>query len=318
MRAVITGGTGFLGSHLCDRLIAEGWEVLALDNLITSGESNVSHLAKNPRFRVERGDVTEHIDVAGPVDYVLHLASPASPFDYLKFPIETMKVGSMGTHNALGLALAKKAKFFLASTSECYGDPEVSPQPEEYWGRVNPIGPRAVYDEAKRFAEAMTMAYHRYYGVDTHIVRIFNTYGPRMRLSDGRALPNFVHQGLMGKPITVYGDGKQTRSFCYVSDLIEGIYRLMLSDEHLPTNIGNPQEITILQFAERVREHFPDAPPIIFEPLPQDDPKQRCPDISKAKRLLGWEPKVVLKEGLQMTLEYFKENFAKNQRVVVE
>jgi dTDP-glucose 4,6-dehydratase len=318
MRAVITGGTGFLGSHLCDRLIAEGWEVLALDNLITSGESNVSHLAKNPGFRVERGDVTEHIDVAGPVDYVLHLASPASPFDYLKFPIETMKVGSMGTHNALGLALAKKAKFFLASTSECYGDPEVSPQPEEYWGRVNPIGPRAVYDEAKRFAEAMTMAYHRYYGVDTHIVRIFNTYGPRMRLSDGRALPNFVHQGLMGKPITVYGDGKQTRSFCYVSDLIEGIYRLMLSDEHLPTNIGNPQEITILQFAERVREHFPDAPPIIFEPLPQDDPKQRCPDISKAKRLLGWEPKVGLKEGLQMTLEYFKENFAKNQRVVVE
>jgi dTDP-glucose 4,6-dehydratase len=315
---VVTGGTGFLGSHLCDRLIAEGWEVLALDNLITSGESNISHLAKNPRFRVERGDVTEHIDVAGPVDYVLHLASPASPFDYLKFPIETMKVGSMGTHNALGLALAKKAKFFLASTSECYGDPEVSPQPEEYWGRVNPIGPRAVYDEAKRFAEAMTMAYHRYYDVDTHIVRIFNTYGPRMRLSDGRALPNFVHQGLMGKPITVYGDGKQTRSFCYVSDLIEGIYRLMLSDEHLPTNIGNPQEITILQFAERVREHFPDAPPIIFEPLPQDDPKQRCPDISKAKRLLGWEPKVGLKEGLQMTLEYFKENFAKDQRVVVE
>jgi dTDP-glucose 4,6-dehydratase len=318
MRAVVTGGTGFLGSHLCDRLIAEGWEVLALDNLITSGESNVSHLAKNPRFRVERGDVTKHIDVAGPVDYVLHLASPASPFDYLKFPIETMKVGSTGTHNALGLALAKKAKFFLASTSECYGDPEVSPQPEEYWGRVNPIGPRAVYDEAKRFAEAMTMAYHRYYDVDTHIVRIFNTYGPRMRLSDGRALPNFVHQGLMGKPITVYGDGNQTRSFCYVSDLIEGIYRLMLSDEHLPTNIGNPQEITILQFAERVREHFPDAPPIIFEPLPQDDPKQRCPDISKAKRLLGWEPKVGLKEGLQMTLDYFKENFAKNERVVVE
>jgi dTDP-glucose 4,6-dehydratase len=311
MRAVITGGTGFLGSHLCDRLIAEGWEVLALDNLITSGESNVSHLAKNPRFRVERADVTEHIDVSGPVDYVLHFASPASPFDYLKFPIETMKVGSMGTHNALGLALAKKAKFFLASTSECYGDPEISPQPEEYWGRVNPIGPRAVYDEAKRFAEAMTMAYHRYYGVDTHIVRIFNTYGPRMRLSDGRALPNFVHQGLRGKPITVYGDGKQTRSFCYVSDLIEGIYRLMLSDEHLPTNVGNPQEITILQFAERVREHFKDAPPIIFEPLPQDDPKQRCPDISKAKKLLGWEPKVGLKEGLQVTMDYFKENFAK-------
>jgi dTDP-glucose 4,6-dehydratase len=318
MRAVITGGTGFLGSHLCDRLIEEGWEVLALDNLITSGESNVSHLRKNPRFRVERADVTEHIDVAGPVDYVLHFASPASPFDYLKFPIETMKVGSMGTHNALGLALAKKAKFFLASTSECYGDPEISPQPEEYWGRVNPIGPRAVYDEAKRFAEAMTMAYHRYYDVDTHIVRIFNTYGPRMRLNDGRALPNFVHQALTGKPITVYGDGTQTRSFCYVSDLIEGIYRLMLSDEHLPTNIGNPQEITILQFAERIREHFENAAPIIFEPLPQDDPKQRCPDISKAKRLLEWEPKVGLKEGLQVTMDYFKEQFAINPRVGVE
>ena len=317
MRAVITGGTGFLGSHLCDRLIAEGWEVLALDNLITSGESNVSHLAKNSRFRVERADVTEYIEVAGPVDYVLHFASPASPFDYLKFPIETMRVGSVGTHNALGLARAKKAKFFLASTSECYGDPEVSPQSEEYWGRVIPIGPRAVYDEAKRFAEAMTMAYHRYYGVDTHIVRIFNTYGPRMRLNDGRALPNFVHQALTGKPITVYGDGKQTRSFCYVSDLIEGIYRLMLSDEHLPTNIGNPHEMTILQFAERIREHFKDARPIIFEPLPQDDPKQRCPDITKAKRILGWEPKVGLKEGLQVTMDYFKEQFAKNPPVGV-
>jgi dTDP-glucose 4,6-dehydratase len=317
MRAVITGGTGFLGSHLCDRLIAEGWEVLALDNLITSGESNVSHLVKNSRFRVERADVTEYIEVAGPVDYVLHFASPASPFDYLKFPIETMRVGSVGTHNALGLARAKKAKFFLASTSECYGDPEVSPQPEDYWGRVNPIGPRAVYDEAKRFAEAMTMAYHRYYGVDTHIVRIFNTYGPRMRLNDGRALPNFVHQALTGRPITVYGDGKQTRSFCYVSDLIEGIYRLMLSDEHEPTNIGNPEEITILQFAERVREHFEDARPIIFEPLPQDDPKQRCPDITKATRILGWEPKVGLKEGLQATMDYFKEQFAKNPPVGV-
>ena len=317
MRAVITGGTGFLGSHLCDRLIAEGWEVLALDNQITSGESNVSHLEGNPRFRVERADVTEHVDVAGPVDYVLHFASPASPFDYLKFPIETMRVGSEGTHHSLGLARAKKAKFFLASTSECYGDPEFSPQSEEYWGRVNPIGPRAVYDEAKRFAEAMTMAYHRYYGVDTRIVRIFNTYGPRMRLNDGRALPNFVHQALTGRPITVYGDGNQTRSFCYVSDLIEGIYRLMLSDEHLPTNIGNPEEITILQFAERVREHFEDARPIIFEPLPQDDPKQRCPDITKAKRILGWEPKVGLKEGLQVTMDYFKEQFAKNPPVGV-
>jgi len=314
MRAVITGGAGFLGSHLCDRLIAEGWEVLALDNLITSAESNVSHLRKNPRFRLEHVDVCERIEVTGKVDYVLHFASPASPFDYLKFPIETMKVGSVGTNNALGLARAKKAKFFLASTSECYGDPEVSPQPEEYWGRVNSIGPRAVYDEAKRFAEAMTMAYYRYYAVDTRIVRIFNTYGPRMRLNDGRALPNFVHQALTGRPFTVYGEGKQTRSFCYVSDLIEGIYRLMLSDEHLPTNIGNPHEITILQFAERIREHFENAPPIIFEALPQDDPKQRCPDITKAKRILGWEPKVGLKEGLQVTMDYFKEQFAKNPR----
>ncbi len=317
MRAVITGGTGFLGSHLCDRLIAEGWEVVALDNLITSGESNVSHLARNPRFRVERTDVCERIEVAGPLDYVLHFASPASPFDYLKFPIETMRVGSVGTQNALGLARAKKAKFFLASTSECYGDPEVSPQPEEYWGHVNSIGPRAVYDEAKRFAEAMTMAYYRYYNVDTRIVRIFNTYGPRMRLNDGRALPNFVHQALTGKPITVYGKGDQTRSFCYVSDLIEGIYRLMLSGEHLPTNIGNPQEITILQFAEKIREHFENPPPIIFEALPQDDPKQRCPDITKAKRILGWEPKVGLNEGLQVTMAHFKEQFAKNPPVGV-
>jgi dTDP-glucose 4,6-dehydratase len=247
----------------------------------------------------------------------LHFASPASPFDYLKFPIETMRVGSVGTQNALGLARAKKAKFFLASTSECYGDPEVSPQPEEYWGHVNSIGPRAVYDEAKRFAEAMTMAYYRYYNVDTRIVRIFNTYGPRMRLNDGRALPNFVHQALTGKPITVYGKGDQTRSFCYVSDLIEGIYRLMLSGEHLPTNIGNPQEITILQFAEKIREHFENAPPIIFEALPQDDPKQRCPDITKAKRILGWEPKVGLNEGLQVTMAHFKEQFAKNPPVGV-
>jgi dTDP-glucose 4,6-dehydratase len=312
MRAVITGGSGFLGSHLCDRLIAEGWEVLALDNFITSGESNVRHLGKDSRFALERMDVSERMEVAGPVDYVLHFASPASPFDYLKFPIETMKVGSVGTNNALGLARAKKAKFFLASTSECYGDPEISPQPEEYWGRVNSIGPRAVYDEAKRFSEAMTMAYYRHFAVDTHIVRIFNTYGPRMRLNDGRALPNFAHQALTGKPLTVYGEGKQTRSFCYVSDLIEGIYRLMLSEEHLPTNIGNPQEITILQFAELIRGHFENAPPIIFDALPQDDPKQRCPDITKAKRILGWEPKLGLKEGLDVTMAYFKEQFAKN------
>jgi len=311
MRAVVTGGAGFLGSHLCERLIAEGWDVLALDNLVTGVDSNLGHLLKHPRFRIARADVSKYIDVPGPVDYVLHFASPASPVDYLKMPIPTLKVGALGTHNALGLALAKNAKFFLASTSECYGDPEISPQHEEYWGHVNAIGPRGVYDEAKRYAEAMTMAYHRFHNVDTHIVRIFNTYGPRMRLNDGRALPNFVHQALSGKSITVYGDGKQTRSFCYVSDLIEGIYRLMLSQEHLPVNIGNPQEITILQFAERIRTYFENAPPIVFEPLPQDDPKQRCPDIAKAKRLLKWEPKVNLDEGLRMTLDYFKKEFAK-------
>jgi dTDP-glucose 4,6-dehydratase len=310
MRAVITGGAGFLGSHLCDRFIAEGWEVLSLDNLITGVEANHAHLAKNAKFQSRNVDVCEPISVDGTVDYVLHFASPASPFDYLKFPIETMRVGSVGTQNALDLARAKKAKFFIASTSECYGDPDVTPQPETYWGRVNSIGPRAVYDEAKRFAEAMTMAYHRYYDVDTHIVRIFNTYGPRMRLNDGRALPNFVHQALTGKPITVYGEGKQTRSFCYVSDLIDGIYKLAMSDEHMPTNIGNPQEITILQFAEKIREHFENAPKIIFEPLPQDDPKQRCPDISKAKRLLGWAPKVGLAEGLKITMDHFKRDFA--------
>src|SRR5438445_7027846 len=307
MRAVVTGGAGFLGSHLCDRLIAEGWDVLALDNLFTGVDSNVGHLLNSPRFRIARADGSMYIDVPGPVDYVLHFASPASPVDYLKLPIQTLKVGALGTHNALGLALAKSAKFLLASTSECYGDPEISPQHEEYWGHVNPIGPRGVYDEAKRFAEAITMAYHRYHGADTRIVRIFNTYGPRMRLNDGRALPNFVHQALTGKPLTVYGDGKQTRSFCYVSDLIHGIYRRMLSDEHFAVNVGNPKEITILEFAERVRKHFENAPAIVFEPLPQDDPKRRCPDISKAKRILKWEPKVGLEDGLKMTLAYFKE-----------
>ncbi len=310
MRAVITGGAGFLGSHLCDRLVQEGWDVLCMDSLITGVESNVAHLMANPRFRIARQDVTRYIDVQGPVDYVLHFASPASPVDYLKLPIQTLKVGALGTHNSLGLALAKKAKYLLASTSECYGDPQITPQPESYWGHVNPIGPRGVYDEAKRFAEAMTMAYHRSHGVDTHIVRIFNTYGPRMRLNDGRALPNFVYQALQGKPITVYGDGKQTRSFCYVSDLVEGIYRLMLSDEHEPTNIGNPQEITILEFAEKVRALMGAKVEIIFEPLPHDDPKQRCPDISKAKRLLKWEPKVGLEEGLKLTLDYFKKQAA--------
>ena len=306
MRAVVTGGAGFLGSHLCDRLIAEGWDVLAMDNLITGVEANIAHLMDHPRFRFARTDVTRYIDVAGPVDAILHFASPASPVDYLKLPIQTLKVGSLGTHNALGLALAKKSKFLLASTSECYGDPEVSPQSEDYWGHVNPIGPRGVYDEAKRFAEAMTMAYHRAHGVDTRIVRIFNTYGPRMRLNDGRALPNFVHQALTGQPLTVYGDGKQTRSFCYVSDLIDGIYKLIHADEHLPVNIGNPQEISILEFAERIRAYFENAPPIVFKPLPQDDPKRRCPDIRKAKRLLNWEPKVPLEEGLRITLDFFR------------
>ena len=309
MRAVVTGAAGFLGSHLCDRLLAEGWDVLGLDNFITGREENLSHLKGNKKFSFETGDVSDQLDVRGDVAYVLHFASPASPPDYLRHPIETMRVGSVGTQNALELAQAKKAKFFLASTSECYGDPEVSPQHEEYWGRVNSVGPRSVYDEAKRFSEALTMGYHRHHGVDTHIVRIFNTYGPRMRLNDGRALPNFVFQALSQKPITVYGDGKQTRSFCYVSDLIDGIYRLAMSDEHLPVNIGNPEEITLLEFAERVRAHFPKAGPIVFEPLPQDDPKRRCPDIQKAKRILGWEPKVRLAEGLKRTIEYFQEQF---------
>src|SRR5881394_2769324 len=311
MRAVVTGGAGFLGSHLCDRLIAEGWDVLALDNQVTGVDSNVAHLLKHPKFRILRADVSNYIDVPGPVDYVLHFASPASPVDYLKMPIPTLKVGALGTHNALGLARAKNAKFFLASTSECYGDPEISPQHEEYWGHVNPIGPRGVYDEAKRYAEAMTMAYHRFHKLDTHIVRIFNTYGPRMRLHDGRALPNFVYQALSGKPLTIYGDGQQTRSFCYVDDLIDGIYRLMMSNEHLPMNVGNPQEITILEFAERIRNHFENAPLIVFEPLPQDDPRGRGPDITKARRILKWEPKVGLEEGLKLTLAYFKEVFRK-------
>ena len=312
MRAVVTGGAGFLGSHLCDHLLAVGWEVLALDNLITGDEGNLGHLGRNPKFRFERKDVTESIRIEGEVGYVFHLASPASPPDYLRFPVETLKVGSIATMNTLELAEAKGAKFLLASTSECYGDPDVSPQSESYWGRVNPVGPRSVYDEAKRFAEAITMAYHRHHGLDTHIVRIFNTYGPRMRLNDGRALPNFVFQALSGQPLTVYGDGKQTRSFCYVSDLIEGIYRLSQSDEHFPTNIGNPAELTIYEFAERIRSYFPNALPIVHEPLPEDDPKQRRPDITKAQRLLGWEPKVSLEEGLKYTLDYFKEKFARS------
>jgi dTDP-glucose 4,6-dehydratase len=310
LRAAVTGGAGFLGSHLCDLLIAKGWDVVCLDNFITGSRSNVAHLASNQHFAFVEQDVSEPFDVAGAVDAVLNFASPASPPDYLKHPIETMKVGSFGTYNALELARVKKARFLQASTSECYGDPEISPQTETYWGRVNPVGPRSVYDEAKRFSEALTMAYHRRHGVDTRIVRIFNTYGPRMRLNDGRALPNFLYQALTGQPITVYGNGKQTRSFCYVSDLIEGIYRLLESNEHEPVNIGNPSEITILEFAERVRALVGSAEPIIFEPLPQDDPKQRCPDLAKARRLLNWEPKVKLADGLQVTYEYFRPQVA--------
>jgi dTDP-glucose 4,6-dehydratase len=313
MRAVVTGGAGFLGSHLCDRLLKEGWEVLALDNLITGSEKNIAHLAGNAKFHFDKADVSDALSVAGEVAYVLHFASPASPPDYLKHPIATMKVGSLGTLNALDLALAKKAKFFLASTSECYGDPEISPQHEGYWGNVNPVGPRSVYDESKRFAEALTMAYHTHHGLDTHIIRIFNTYGPRMRLNDGRALPNFVFQALSGKPLTIYGNGQQTRSFCYVDDLIEGIYRLMHADEHFPVNIGNPLEMTILEFAERVRAHYQPTPEIVFEPLPQDDPKRRRPDIGKAKRILGWEPQVGLEEGLKKTLQYFAQEFQRTK-----
>ena len=307
MQALVTGGAGFLGSHLCDYLLALGWNVVCVDNEVTGTQGNVRHLFGESRFQFLSGDVSRRLAYAGELDYVLHFASPASPPDYLQFPIETLEVGSFGTYNALRLAEEKKSKFLLASTSECYGDPEVSPQPETYWGRVNPVGPRSVYDEAKRFSEALTMAFHRARGVDTRIVRIFNTYGPRMRLNDGRALPNFLYQALTGKPITVYGDGSQTRSFCYVSDLIEGIYRLMQSDEHLPVNLGSPNEITILEFAQRIKSLTASDVPVVFEPLPQDDPKQRRPDIGKAQRLLGWSPKVDLQDGLRRTLSYFRE-----------
>jgi dTDP-glucose 4,6-dehydratase len=306
MRAVVTGGAGFLGSHLSDLLLEKGWDVLALDNLVTGNEQNVAHLAANPRFEFIRHDICRPVSIDGVVDAVLNLASPASPVDYHRLPIETLDVGSLGTRNMLELAQAKKARFLMASTSECYGDPEVSPQTETYWGHVNPIGPRSVYDEAKRFSEALTMAFHRSRGVDTRIVRIFNTYGPRMRLNDGRVLPNFVYQALTGQPLTVYGDGRQTRSFCYVSDLIDGIYRLLESDHHEPVNVGNPREMTILEFAEQVLKCTGSKSGIRFEPLPVDDPKRRCPDITKAKRLLGWEPRVTLEEGLPRTIEFFR------------
>jgi dTDP-glucose 4,6-dehydratase len=306
MRILVTGGAGFLGSHLVDRLLAEGHDVIAMDNLITGTTDNIAHLAGNRHFQFVHHDVTNYIYIKGELDAILHFASPASPVDYLELPIQTLKVGSLGTHNALGLALAKDARFLLASTSEVYGDPLVHPQTEDYWGHVNPIGPRGVYDEAKRFAEAMTMAYHRSHGVDTRIVRIFNTYGPRMRLRDGRVVPNFVRQALSGEPLTVYGDGSQTRSFCYVSDLIDGIYRLLGSDESDPVNIGNPNEVSILEFAQRINAITGNRAGIAFEPLPKDDPRQRQPDIGRARRLLGWEPKVALVDGLEQTIDWFR------------
>jgi len=306
MRILVTGGAGFLGSHLCDRLLAEGHDVVAMDNLITGSTDNIAHLLGNRHFQFVHHDVTNYIYLKGSLDAILHFASPASPIDYLELPIQTLKVGSLGTHNALGLALSKKARLLLASTSEVYGDPMIHPQQENYWGNVNPIGPRGVYDEAKRFAEAMTMAYHRSHGVDTRIVRIFNTYGPRMRLRDGRVVPNFVSQALRSEPLTVYGEGKQTRSFCYVSDLIDGIYRLLMSDETEPVNIGNPAELTIYDFAEVINELTGNPAGIRFEPLPVDDPKQRQPDISKAQRVLGWAPQVDLRTGMMQTVEWFR------------
>ena len=305
-RTLITGGAGFLGSHLCDRFIAEGHEVVCVDNFVTGNPDNIAHLIGHERFHLIQHDVTNFIYVEGELDYVLHFASPASPIDYLRLPIQTLKVGALGTHKALGLAKAKGARLLLASTSEVYGDPQIHPQPEDYWGNVNPVGLRGVYDEAKRFAEAMTMAYHRYHGVETRIVRIFNTYGPRMRLDDGRALPTFMSQALEGEPITVFGDGSQTRSFCYVDDLVEGIFRLLMSDEVEPVNIGNPAEISIKDFAEEVIRLTGSESKLVFKPLPQDDPKIRQPDLSRAKALLDWGPKVSRSEGLERTLAYFR------------
>ncbi len=305
MRVVVTGAAGFLGSHLTDRLLAEGHEVVGLDNLVTGDERNLAHLFGNRKFRFVLHDVTEYIFLDGPVDAILHFASPASPIDYLQIPIQTLKVGALGTHKALGLARAKKARFLLASTSEVYGDPLVHPQPETYWGNVNPVGPRGCYDEAKRFAEAMTIAYRNFHGVDTRIARIFNTYGPRMRPADGRVVPSLIGQALRAEPLTVFGDGSQTRSFCYVSDLVEGINRLLQSDFKDPLNLGNPSEMTVLEFAETIRRLTLSKAPIVHRPLPVDDPKQRRPDISLAKRILGWEPKIGLEEGLKDTVAYF-------------
>src|ERR671927_257657 len=305
-RVVITGAAGFIGSHLAETLLDRGYAVTGIDNLLTGDTANIAHLV-NRDFTFIKHDVTNYIYVEGPVDFVLHWASPASPIDYLELPIPTLKVGALGTHNALGLAKEKRARFFLASTSEGYGDPLEHPQRESYWGNVNPVGPRGVYDEAKRFAEAMTMAYHRFHGVETRIVRIFNTYGERMRVNDGRVVPAFISQALRNEPLTVFGDGSQTRSFCYVSDLVEGIYRLLMSNETMPTNIGNPAEMTVLQFAEEIKRLVGTAAPIEFRPLPEEDPKIRRPDITKARAVLGWEPRVPLEEGVRRTIDYFRE-----------
>ncbi|MCJ8165799.1 SDR family oxidoreductase [Pontibacter sp. E15-1] len=307
-RVLITGGAGFLGSHLCDRFIKEGYNVVAMDNLITGSLDNIEHLFKLPNFEFYHHDVSKFVHVSGDLDYILHFASPASPIDYLKIPIQTLKVGSLGTHNLLGLAKAKGARMLIASTSEVYGDPLVHPQKESYWGNVNPVGPRGCYDEAKRFQEAMTMAYHMHHGLETRIVRIFNTYGPRMRLNDGRVLPAFLSQALRGEPLSIFGDGSQTRSFCYVDDLVEGIYRLLLSDYHLPVNVGNPSEITIKEFAEEICKLTGVELKLEYQPLPKDDPQKRQPDITIARDVLGWEPQVNRAEGLKRTLEYFKEN----------
>ncbi len=306
-RVLVTGGAGFLGSHLCDRFIKEGYHVIAMDNLITGSLENIEHLFKLPNFEFYHHDVSKFVHVPGHLDYILHFASPASPIDYLKIPIQTLKVGSLGTHNLLGLAKAKGSRMLIASTSEVYGDPLVHPQTEDYWGNVNPVGPRGCYDEAKRFQEAMTMAYHMHHGLETRIVRIFNTYGPRMRLDDGRVLPAFLSQALRGEPLSIFGDGSQTRSFCYVDDLVEGIYRLLLSDYPMPVNIGNPSEITIKEFAEEICRLTGVELKVEYQPLPKDDPQKRQPDITKAKEILGWEPKVDRAEGLRRTLEYFKD-----------
>jgi len=308
VRVVVTGGAGFIGSHLSDRLVDLGYEVVCVDNFITGSPAHTDALLQRAkgRFTLHKHNISEHVKIDGPVDAVFHLASPASPNDYLQFPIQTLKVGSLGTHNALGLAMAKKARFLLASTSEVYGDPEVHPQREDYWGNVNPIGPRGVYDEAKRFAEAITMAYYRAHGVQVHIVRIFNTYGPRMRLADGRAIPAFLSQALRGEPLTVYGEGTQTRSFCYISDLVEGLIRLMDSPFHEPVNLGNPHEMTILELARRIKELTGSSSPIVHKPLPVDDPRVRKPDITRARELLGWEPKVPFEEGIRLTAEDFR------------